>query len=321
MFSLLLVDYNTLGKTVEYWHHCRRMLPEGSRHTVIVENGSSGSDLALLEAVYGQGKTLFLDEIPLLRFEKEDWTVVYCRSGENLGYARGNNLAAQIACAFWNDAFLIVSNNDLIFTAPVDLKPVCTCLEQNPQIGAIGPAISGTDGRAQSPRRWMPPYRRLVLIHWVPLLEKILSPARYQSLWDGYFNDAVPTAPEGYCPWLSGCFLILRRTAFETVGGFDPHTFLYCEEPILSKRLEKAGFRMYYFPVFSLIHDHGGSTKTALSHLKTQELDFLANCYLYEAYLNTPRWLIAVAKWNFAVYKGLFRLRQKFKRSGKGGKP
>jgi GT2 family glycosyltransferase len=46
---------------------------------------------------------------------------------------------------------------------------------------------------------------------------------------------------EGDPEWLSGACLVVRRRAFEAVGGFDERLFMYCEDVDLSYKLRKLG--------------------------------------------------------------------------------
>ena len=46
-----------------------------------------------------------------------------------------------------------------------------------------------------------------------------------------------PDEPE----WLSGACLVVRRDAFEAIGGFDERLFMYCEDVDLSYKLSKMG--------------------------------------------------------------------------------
>ena len=52
-------------------------------------------------------------------------------------------------------------------------------------------------------------------------------------------RELVTERPAG---WLSGSCLLLRRAAFDEVGGFDPGYFMYFEDLDLGERLGRAGF-------------------------------------------------------------------------------
>ena len=55
-------------------------------------------------------------------------------------------------------------------------------------------------------------------------------------------------------PWASAAALLLRRTAFEKVGGFEPRIFLYGEDVDLSWRLRAGGWRVVYRPRIAVVH-------------------------------------------------------------------
>jgi GT2 family glycosyltransferase len=55
-------------------------------------------------------------------------------------------------------------------------------------------------------------------------------------------------------PWVSGAAVLLRRSAFEAVGGFDPHIFMYGEDVDLSWRLRARGLRLLYQPRCGVVH-------------------------------------------------------------------
>lgn len=54
--------------------------------------------------------------------------------------------------------------------------------------------------------------------------------------------------------WQSCACLLIRRTAFNAVGGFDPRIFLYGEDVELSYRFRGAGYRLRYLPWVTLTH-------------------------------------------------------------------
>jgi hypothetical protein len=60
-----------------------------------------------------------------------------------------------------------------------------------------------------------------------------------------------------------GAFFLVRRTLFETLGGFDPRFFVYFEEVDFSLRALQAGSRSYYLAATSVYHKGGGSSQQA----------------------------------------------------------
>ena len=63
-----------------------------------------------------------------------------------------------------------------------------------------------------------------------------------------------------------GCFMLVRRDAFEKVGGFDPNVFLYYEEMDLCYRMLKFGYEAHFYPTASFMHIGGGSSGVEMSN-------------------------------------------------------
>ena len=55
-------------------------------------------------------------------------------------------------------------------------------------------------------------------------------------------------------PWASAAAILLRRRAFDEVGGFEPHIFMYGEDVDLSWRLRARGWRVVYRPRCAVVH-------------------------------------------------------------------
>jgi GT2 family glycosyltransferase len=54
--------------------------------------------------------------------------------------------------------------------------------------------------------------------------------------------------------------MLVRRTAFEQVGGMDEQFFLYWEDADLCRRLGEKGWRTVYFPGATIVHAGGRSS-------------------------------------------------------------
>jgi len=77
---------------------------------------------------------------------------------------------------------------------------------------------------------------------------------RYRMLdWDHSQAAAVD--------WVSGACLLVRRSAWDVVGGFDPAYFMYLEDVDLCWRAGRAGWAVGYEPAARVLHVQGASTR------------------------------------------------------------
>jgi len=227
------------------------------------------SDLAVVAVTYSPGAALtgFLDSLaaasaepvqvvladngstdgaPELAAERPN--VRLLRTGSNVGYGR----AANLGVAETGTEFVVVCNPDVIW-APGALDELRKVAERWPRAGAIGPLIRAEDGTVY------PSAREL------PSLVRGIGHAALGSVWPGnpwtraYRREQSPI--ERTAGWLSGSCLLLRRAAFDSVGGFDPAYFMYFEDVDLGERLADAGWLNVYAPSAEIVHT--GSHATA----------------------------------------------------------
>lgn len=321
LFSLILVDYNSLKETIEYVLSCKTGLGTyGASHIVIVENGNFVGTLEKLSKCFGEYEICSVADIEqsIYKFSNNFQEIYYCSSEANLGYAKGNNLGIHIAKSIWNDPYYIVSNNDLVFKEAIDLSIVDRIFRENTSIGVIGPSIVTPNGELQSPRRWQSAAQRLIFNYWLSAFGGIFGKETRKKIWDKYANDTIKEAPSGMFAWVSGCFMIIRAAAFHDAGMFDENTFLYAEEMILSKRMEAAGYRIYYCKELEVIHNHAQTTKKALAAFRMVEIDFYANLYFYKYYANTSGVILFCAEISFKLLKLCINIKNALR--GKRGK-
>lgn len=178
------------------------------------------------------------------------WPQVIVRaSGGNVGYGRAANLGAAGASAEW----LVVANPDLAWS-PRSLDILLAAAERWPTAGALGPAITTPDGALYPSARAFPSLTRgvghAVCGWWWP-----------SNPWTAAYRQERGAPLEGPAGWLSGSCLLLRRAAFEQVGGFDPAYFMYCEDMDLCRRLADAGWASVYVPSAVVTHLGGQATR------------------------------------------------------------
>lgn len=234
------------------------------------------------------------------------WRTVPCLYvcvGENIGYAKGNMLGAEISEFVFHHTYYLFSNNDLKFKETWSIRKLLDPMKSNPQIAVVGPHIVGVDGEQQSPNLSKSVWNRMFLYYYAMLLPKCFQK-------ESWISHADKTIGSKICDWLSGSFLLINAERFWKAGGFDPHTFLFAEEIILAKRLERCGYYMYYEDKVSMIHEHGATVKSVMNEMKGIKLSFYASLYYYHKYENVNNMTVFLAKLNFKFFYVLFSFKK-----------
>lgn len=173
---------------------------------------------------------------------------------ENLGY--GGGIEEGVRHGSSDAEFLVIANPDVEFS-PGSVDELVRVLRERPAAGSAGPRILNVDGTVYPSARSLPSLRTGV------------GHAIFGRIWPGnpwtrryrgvdYESDAV--RPVG---WLSGACLVVRRDAYEQIGGFDTSYFMYFEDVDLGARLSKAAWANLYAPTSSVVHTGAHSTSTA----------------------------------------------------------
>lgn len=160
---------------------------------------------------------------------------------ENLHFLRGANAGAREA----QGRHVLFLNNDTQL-ARGSLQAACRVLDTQAGAGAVGGKILLLDGTLQEAGS----------IVW------------HDGTCTGYGRGKDPADAAfqfrrdvDYC---SGAFLMVRRSLFESLSGFDPlFAPAYYEDTDLCMRVREAGFRVVYEPAVQLTHFEFGS---ATSH-------------------------------------------------------
>lgn len=173
------------------------------------------------------------------------------RTGGNLGYGKAANLGASGFDGDW----LLVANPDVTWS-PGALDQLLRAGHRWPEAGCLGPAIRTAGGQLYPSARAFPSLGRGIghaLFGW-------WWPA---NPWTRSYRAEAGSPVEGPTGWLSGSCMLLRREAFEAVGGFDPSYFMYCEDMDLCRRLAEAGWSNVYVPSAVITHLGGQATSRA----------------------------------------------------------
>ena len=178
----------------------------GVEQIVVVENGTPGSTLA---ALTGRGVTVV-------------------EPGLNLGYGRGVNRGVALVK---EHELILVSNPDVVVHHGA-VAALVAALDAQPRVAVVGPQIRRPDGSVYPSHRVFPNF-------WLAGLHALLAPVwpqnpatrRYRSRHD-----------DGSVDWVSGACFMVRRSAFEEVGGFDERYFMFAEDMTLCWDVRQRGW-------------------------------------------------------------------------------
>jgi N-acetylglucosaminyl-diphospho-decaprenol L-rhamnosyltransferase len=171
------------------------------------------------------------------------------RMPANLGFGAACNRGAAATTA----PCVMFLNPDAVL-APGALDALARVLDQEPTAGGVGPRTVHDDGTLQvsfGPALGLrAEWRQRALVRGVRRREPDAL-ARAEAL----AVAATAADPD----WVSGSCLLVRRSAFEQVGGFDEAFFLYEEDVDLCVRIRAAGWRVRYEPRALVRHRLGRS--------------------------------------------------------------
>lgn len=208
----------------------------------------------------------------------------------NDGFAAGCNAAAAELLRDSDTDFILFTNTDIHLVSDGVVQAMMDRMEENPEIGIIGPEIVGEDGRRQSPEPYTSLWNRYV---WMYLSTPFLS---HEAKRRRFRLDYSEKAVEGFHYRVMGSFFLCRAQDWKKVGGMDSHTFLYAEESILSERMLSIGKRAYFLPSVTVIHEHGAVIGTHVDWVKAARHRFESDAYFYRTYKGYPDWSIRLAR-------------------------
>jgi N-acetylglucosaminyl-diphospho-decaprenol L-rhamnosyltransferase len=173
-------------------------------------------------------------------------------STTNLGFAAGNNLAAQQA----QGRYLLLLNPDAL-PAPGALARGVELMDANPQVGLGGGELLDVAGVPQPSARMFPTLRD-ELFTLSGLAARFPANRLLARLDRRWADREVPAQVD----WIPGAFVFVPAKAFRALGGFDERFFMYYEEVDLCRRLHALGLTVQYWPELKATHIGGASAKT-----------------------------------------------------------
>lgn len=305
MTSVVIVDYKTPGESFKYIGRFVEAVTAGDDlHYVVVDNSGTDDIRTYCEDQSIEMEHVDSDAYDVYTVTVGRTTVHVVDAHGNLGYARGNNLGVRFSNDMWHDRRVIISNNDVYFPRHIDLDSFEQVLRERPDVAVVGPMVRSMDDAIQQSPRSMMTFSKWVFRYWM------FGIAPRFALRIG---DAVTTERSQYVYWVTGCFMYVDAEKFNQVGMFDPNTFLYWEEKILSERLARHGYRMYFTTGVTIHHQMGNTISNAVATLRSAKFNYDSAIYYFTTYRHINKLQRLIASLSFHFYTGVFPIRQKIK--------
>lgn len=179
--------------------------------------------------------------------ERHPWVSLLALE-ENVGYgAAVNQVATRTATPF-----VAAANSDLRLE-PGALAALLAAADADPGAGALAPRLLLPGGTTQHTVHPFPTIGLGLLLSsglaWRPPIARRLP---MEGAWDADTGRRVD--------WAHGALLVVRRDAWDAVGGFDPEQWLYAEDLDLCWRLARAGWATRYVPEAHVHHAVSAAT-------------------------------------------------------------
>lgn len=221
--SIIIVTWNGL-------HHLKTFLPYVCEYTgddteiIVADNNSDDGTADWLAQNYPD--------------------CIHHKLDDNYGYCGGNNRGANVA----QGEFLLFLNNDVQVTSNW-LTPLISHLDENPDSAAIQPKLRDFTNRDYF--EYAGASGGFLDYYGYPFCRgRILETIERDS---GQYDENVPIH------WASGAALMIRKSLFDKLGGFDERFEFHMEEIDLCWRLRNRGYKIEVLPQSVVYHLGGGS--------------------------------------------------------------
>ncbi len=238
--SVVVVTYNALPLLERSLESVR------GHETIVVDHGSSDGTVDFVRERFPDARVI---------------------EQENLGFGAGNNTGMRAAAG----DYLLLLNADA-WVLGDGIERLVEFAEANPDAAVVGPKLLNPDGTLQRSVRGYPSTWRIATEYL--FLRKLAPRSR---LFNAFYGAGFDHESVREAEFLGGACLLVRRAAFERVGGFDEDFFMMSEEVDWCYRFRQAGWKVLFYPGADVVHVLTSSANPAMfRHLVRGHLRFLA---------------------------------------------
>ncbi len=199
-----------------------------SYEIIVIDNASTDSSKEMLKKY--DVKTLFNEK--------------------NLGYPKANNQGTKIA----KGKYILLLNSDAI-VGKIDFKRLFAYFDQHPMVGGLTVRVNLTNGEMDEASHRGFPTVWNSFCYFVGLEKIFGSVPGLNRIFGGYHLKHLDLKKIHEIDSASGAFYLLKKKVLDKVNGFDDKNFFFYGEDIdLSYRIKQAGYKIIYYPDYSVLH-------------------------------------------------------------------
>jgi GT2 family glycosyltransferase len=232
--SIVILNYNTRGLLRDCLDSLEKVKGEVRFEVIVCDNGSTDESLTFIKNSKFQ--------IPNIKF---------IENGENLGFARGNNAARNVALG----EYILFLNSDTVVYKDT-LRKTVLYLDEHKDVGALTCKALLSDGSfdKDTRRSFITPW--IGFVHLFLRLDRIFPKSKlFSQYWYGYIDENKVHEVDA----IQGAFFMTRKKILDEVGWFDEDYFLDAEDIDLSWKIKHAGGKNIYYPKVSILHLKGAT--------------------------------------------------------------
>lgn len=233
------MSFNTRDLLAACLESMRAEVWEGRAEVWVVDNGSSDGSPALVR-----------ERFPFVRL---------LEPGHNLGFGRAVNEVARRTAGEW----IVPSNADVELT-PGALSRLVDAGSSHARAAVVAPRLELPDGTTQHSAYAFPTLPFTLAFNLG--LQRVWPGLGDRMCLHGFWDAARPRRVD----WAVGAFLLVRREAFDAVGGFDDEQWMFAEDLDLGWRLSDAGWETRHEPSATVRHHESAATAAAWGNERTE---------------------------------------------------
>lgn len=231
LVSVIILNYNVRYFLELCLQSVEKALVGLDGEIIVVDNNSTDDSCAMVREKFPKVKLI--------------------ENNENLGFPKGNNIGVAQA----KGEYVYILNPDTVIAEDTLVK-LLEFITHTPKVGLVGCKM--IDGKG----KFLPESKRGVPTPWVAFT-KIFGFYKIFPKWklfNQYYLNHIPESRTYKVEVLTGANMLLKRSLYLKVGGFDEGCFMYSDDIDLSYTVKQLGYFNYYFAESTIIHYKGEST-------------------------------------------------------------